>query len=202
MTFHMWRVFDGFDLNWRNTWCNTRSSHRRITLQVLRRRRRKRSVRMTETKEKTNPSLVDQEGSLAPRYSRRTTSIKVQFVCIWTRRKHWKESPLLLSRHHLKWASVVTVAWTPTLGCSAENQLWFHTANANGQSSKITIQRMSRLRQELLGAIPKLRSQHLDEFTRQILTMRWSLIVKDNVVQSYDIEAVVLIYIGIWGWKR
>jgi len=161
----MWRLFEGLDSLWRNTRCYRWSNLPGTTLQAIRKKTRKGNVRMRGIKEKTNPRIVDQEGSLAPRNPNRRTRIRVKLLSIQTRKTLWKVLPLLLLKQDLKRASVLAEAWTTTQGSSAENQLWLHPPEAKSQKPKMTIQKMSHLWQEQLGITPRLRSLHLDEFT-------------------------------------
>jgi len=119
------------------------NSLRRINLQVLRTKSRRGSICMKQTKQKINPTIVDQEGSLAPRNQRKRKQHRVRLLSIQTRKSPWRELPILWWTYKLKRASVPTVVRTTMHGTSAKNQLCLHPPKATGQISKMTIQKMS-----------------------------------------------------------
>jgi len=82
---------------------------------------------MKKIKEKTNPTIVYQKGSLALRSPTKKTRLVVTLLSIQTRSKPWNELPQLMSSQDEKIVSVLVVALTTTHGNAAENPLWLDT---------------------------------------------------------------------------
>jgi hypothetical protein len=128
----------------------------------LRKKISRESVRNMGTKEKTNPWIVDQEGSLAQRNPKQRIKLMVRLLSIQRRRKPWKEFLLLWVKHDLNRVSVLNEAWTTMHGSSGRNQLYLYPLEAKGHNPIMTIQKMSHPPQEQDGTSRRLRSLQLD----------------------------------------
>jgi hypothetical protein len=103
-----------------------------IYLQFFRTKARRGSIWMGQTKEMINPTIVDQEGSLAPRNQRKRKKQRVRHLFIRTRKSPRKQCDIFWWTDKLKIVSAPTVVRTTMHGTSAKNQSWLHPLKATG----------------------------------------------------------------------